>query len=355
MESLEHVNYPKDRLELICVESKGKIAPVQPWFEQKWMPKSGKELPRISYIFKDEWIGFSGNNNLGLEKAKELGCDYVHLTNEDTDVDPDYILRAVERAEQDPKIAFVQSLILLGDERGKVNTTGNVFHYLGFGYSNGYRSTKEQALAELEIDRKTNPDLEIGYASGAGVLCRVKALDECGGLFDEKFYMYHEDTDSVLQARIRGWKTVIEPSSIIYHYYTIVKAYAFAKNLNNYHWMERNRYVLIFSYYRWWTLIVLAPMLIVMDLAILLFSFKSGWNAMKVKVYREWFTADYWKWIGTRRARIQHERKISDKELLRLARPTIEFQEENVKNPVLTYIGNPILRAYWWVARRIIA
>lgn len=46
--SMEKITYPKDRLELICVESKGKIAPLQAWFQEKWMPKSEKELPRIS-------------------------------------------------------------------------------------------------------------------------------------------------------------------------------------------------------------------------------------------------------------------------------------------------------------------
>lgn len=355
LESLEKVNYPKDRLELICVESKGKLPPVKPWFEEKWMPKSGKELPRITYIFNDEWIGFSGNNNLGYVKAKELGCDYVHLTNEDTDVDPDYILRAVECAERDPKIAYVQSLILLGDQRDKVNTSGNVFHYLGFGYSNGYRWTKDKAIAELTRERETNPELEIGYASGAGVLGRVTAIEACGGLFDEKFFSYHEDTDAAMQARIRGWKTVIEPTSIIYHYYTLVKAYQFAQNKNNYYWMERNRYVLVFSYYRLWTLFVLAPMFLVMDAAILLFSFKRGWYKNKLKIYGEWFSSEYWRWIRERRQRIQRERSISDRELLRLVWPTIDFQEENVKNPVLTHIGNPILRFYWSIARRIIA
>jgi len=348
LSSLEKINYPKDRLELICVESKGKIPPLKPWFDATWMPKSGKELPRITYILKDDWIGFSGNNNLGLEKARELGCDYVHLTNEDTDVDPDYILRAVERAEADQKIACVQSLMLLGEERNKVNSSGNALHYLGFGYSRSYKEIKENTLAKLEAERKANPELEIGYASGAAVLCRMKAVEEIGELFDEKFFSYHEDTDLTLQTRIRGWKTVIEPSSVLWHFYE------FGKNKSNYYWMERNRYVLMWSYYRLWTLIVLLPIMVVMDWAIVFFSIKNGWFDMKFKVYREWFSPGFWKWIRERRKKIQAVRTIPDRELLKRCVATIEFQEDAVKNPILTYIGNPILRAYWWVASRII-
>lgn len=346
--SMEKLNYPKDRLELICVESKGKIAPVKDWFEKTWMPKSGKELPRISYIFNDAWIGFAGNNNLGLEKARQLDCEFVHLTNEDTDVDPDYLIRAVERMQADPTIAQVQSLILLGEERDKVNSVGNALHYLGHGYSLGYKWTKEQALKFYEQERKTNPDLEIGYASGAGVLCRIKAIDEVGFLFDEKFFMYHEDTDASLQARMLGWKIVVEPSSIIYHYYE------FAKAKINYYWMDRNRHILMFSFYRAWTLFLLVPMIAVMDVATLFFSIKNGWFDMKWKMYKDFFSKDVWKWILHRRKMIQTKRKVSDRYFLKSVVTTIDFQEDSVKNPILTYIGNPLLKGYWWIIKKLI-
>jgi GT2 family glycosyltransferase len=226
-----------------------------------------------------------------------------------------------------------------------VNTVGNAFHYLGFGYSNGYKWTKEQALAFFEQEKaRGNTDLEIGYGSGAGVLCRMSAFDHAG-LFDEKFFMYHEDTDASLRARMRGLKTVVEPTSILWHYYE------FAKSKINYYWMERNRYVLMFSYYRIWTLIVLFPMIVVMDLGILAFSIKGGWFDMKKKMYKELFTADFWKWVRTRRKDIQSIRKISDREFLKQSVTAIGFQEETVKNSVLDYIGNPLLTAYWWVAK----
>ncbi len=349
LSSLEKVNYPKDRIELICVESKPKsnLGPLKEWFGKTWMPKSGKELPRITYIYKDQQLGFAENNNIGFEKAKELGCEYVHLTNEDTYVDPDYLLRAVERAQQDSSIACVQSLILLGDEPTKVNSAGNSFHYLGFGYSNGYRWTKDQALTYLEEQRKTNPDLEIGYASGAAVLVRISAL-EGRLLFDEKFHLYHEDTDLSLFLRMRKFKTVIEPKSILWHHYE------FGKNKFNYYYMERNRYVLIWMYYRWQTLALIMPMLCIMDLGILLFSVKNGWVDMKWRSYRDWLSSDFRAWVWKRRRTIQEVRQISDKEFLRYAVADISFQEESVKNPVLDKIGNPLLRGYWAIVSRLI-
>lgn len=338
LRSLERLNYPKDRIELICVEPEQTSPRVKEWFDRVWISKSGTTLPRIHYVFNPGEYGFSSNNNVGLVKARELGCDYVHLTNEDTDVDPDYILRAIECAESDPKIGAVQSLILLGDERDKVNSWGNAFHFLGFGFSNGYKMKREACSVKRE---------EIGYASGAAVLIRMSALHG-EPLFDEKFFSYHEDTDLTLRLRLRGYKIVIEPKSVIWHYYE------FAKNKINYFWMERNRYALVFSYYRPWTLFLIFPMLLVMDAATSVFSMRGGWWDMKRKVYADLFSRDFWKWIASRRRDLRRIRTIGDRELLKTAVASIEFQDPSVRNPILEYIGNPLMKAYWWVIRRLL-
>jgi GT2 family glycosyltransferase len=342
--SFEKLNYPKDRLELICVESKGSRPPVKDWFEKTWMPKSGTTLPRIHYVFTDQEVGFSGNNNLGLAKARELGCDYVHLTNEDTDVDPDYLLRAVECAESDREIGAVQSLILLGEERDKINSSGNEFHFLGFGFSKGYKQSVYTVGARRAVPLHAE---EIGYASGAAVLVRISALHG-EQLFDEKFFSYHEDTDLSLRLKLRGYKIVIEPKSVMWHYYE------FAKNKINYYWMERNRYALIFSYYKCWTLFLIFPMLLVMEIAQSLFSIKGGWWDMKRKAQAELFSRNFWKWICERRRQLKKIRTISDRQLLKHAVAAIEFQDPSVRNPVLEFIGNPVMKAYWWVVKRFL-
>ncbi len=118
--------------------------------------------------------------------------------------------------------------------------------------------------------------------------------------------------------------------------------------------MERNRYVLVFSYYRWWTLALIMPALIGTDLATALLSMRGGWWDMKRKVYSDLFSRDFWRWIGGRRRLIRASRTIGDRELLRLAVASIEFQEASVQSPIVTYIGNPVLKAYWWVARKLI-
>ncbi len=338
LSSLEKLDYPRESVELICVESKGSREPIKPWFDQTWLPKSGTSLPRISYIFRDQEIGFSGNNNLGLEKARELGCEFIYLLNEDTDVDPEFLKTAVEHIQSDEKIGIVQSLMLLGQDRDRINSSGNAYHFLGFGYSNDYRMTREACRVTRE---------EIGYASGAAMLVRISALSG-EPLFDEKFFSYHEDTDISLRLRSRGYKIMLEPRSIVWHHYQ------FAKAKINYYWMERNRWAIVLSYYRFWTLLLIAPMAFVMDLALTAFSIKNGWSDMKWKQIREWFDPKFWRWIRARRKVIRATRSIGDRELLRLAVADIRFQEEAVRNPVLDYIGNPLMRVYWFVIKRLV-
>ncbi|MDO8583571.1 MAG: hypothetical protein Q7R83_00125, partial [bacterium] len=221
------------------------------------------------------------------------------------------------------------------------------FHFLGFGYSNGYRWSKVQALTVLEQEKKKNPQLEIGYLSGAGVLGRISLIDRCG-LFDEGFFMYHEDSDAAFQARVRGYKTVIEPASIIYHHYD------FTKSISKYYLMEKNRWAMIFSYYHWWTICAILPMFVGMELVLLIFSFVRGWWPEKKKVYKEVFSRSFWKWIRARRQTIQSERRLSDRDLLKYMVAIVDFQEEQVKNPVLTYLGNPVMRAYFWLLRKVV-
>lgn len=118
--------------------------------------------------------------------------------------------------------------------------------------------------------------------------------------------------------------------------------------------MERNRYVLIFSYYKPWTLFLLSPMIFIMDLATLIFSAKGEWLSEKLDVYHEWLTPSYWDWIKRRRKRIGALRTVGDRKLLRLAVGEIAFQGEGVKNPVLEKIGNPIMGFYWKMVKNLL-
>lgn len=349
MTSLEKITYPKERIELICVESKSNREAVKSWFEKEWMPKSGASLPHITYLdYTNESLGFAANNNRGLAKAKELGCDYVYLLNEDADVDPGFLEPIITKMESDKNIGIAQSLILLGEERDRVNTVGNAYHFLGFGYSRGYKWTIEQAQTHFANERKTNPDLEIAYASGAGMMVRISALQN-EELFHGPFFLYHEDTDTSFMMRLRGYNVVVIPESVIYHWYE------FSKSITKFYWMERNRYAVLFMYLKPWTLFLIMPLLVAMEVALVLFALARGWWPEKKKVYKELGSASYQNWVRERRQVIQKRRKINDREFTKYFVAEILFQHDSAKSTFLENIGNPLMKGYWWVVRKLMS
>jgi GT2 family glycosyltransferase len=57
---------------------------------------------------------------------------------------------------------------------------------------------------------------EIFGCCAAAALYRRQALEDAG-LFDDMFFAYYEDLDLAWRLRLRQWKAVIVPTSIVYH------------------------------------------------------------------------------------------------------------------------------------------
>jgi len=93
---------------------------------------------------------------------------------------------------------------------------------------------------------------------------------------------------------------------------------------------------------------------LVVEIGLILMSIKGGWFTERLAVYRYWANLANWPvWLKKRRL-IQSRRVVSDKELLKSAVSEILFQEGEIQSPVLKYIGNPLMKAYWRIVRRFI-
>nr|MCU0270668.1 glycosyltransferase family 2 protein [Acidimicrobiales bacterium] len=90
-----------------------------------------------------------------------------------------------------------------------VNNAGSILVDDGSGADRGY----------LEPD---GPDFdepaEVFNWCGGGVLLRRAYLEHVG-LFDERFFLYYEDTDLSWRGRRRGWRYVYEPTAVVRHHH----------------------------------------------------------------------------------------------------------------------------------------
>ena len=107
-------------------------------------------------------------------------------------------------------------------------------------------------------------------------------------------------------------------------------------------------------YFKWPTLVLLFPMALILDLGLLLFAWKTGWLKEKLATYKYWLKKSSWKlWLGKRK-NIQAKRQVSDRTLLKLAVGRVVFEEKAIDNPLLRYVGNPLMAGYWWIIRKLI-
>ena len=90
-----------------------------------------------------------------------------------------------------------------------INNVGSNLFAGGFGGDRGF----------LEVDdgQYDEPTDVFAWCGGA-VLLKRSYLDDVG-TFDQRFFMYYEDTDLSWRGRLRGWRYVYEPGALVRHHH----------------------------------------------------------------------------------------------------------------------------------------
>jgi GT2 family glycosyltransferase len=152
-------------------------------------------------------LGFAKANNIGIQVA----CgEYIVTLNNDTQPDCRWLEELVCVAEGDSKIGMCASKIFFSGYPKVIDSVG----------VNIYPDGMSKQRGHLEIDTgQYNKVEEILLPSACAALYRRQMLEEIG-LFDEDFFAYCEDTDLGLRGRLAGWKAVLVPTAIVYHFYS---------------------------------------------------------------------------------------------------------------------------------------
>ncbi len=350
--ALEKVTYPKDHWTFVVVDNPHPTHGLSmKALERDVLSRSEKSLPQVVLLPQEINSGFSGGNNAGIRWALENGFDYVYLLNNDALPEPGFLEPLIDAMEQHKTIGCAQSLITLYPRTDLLNTNGNAFHFLGFGYSNGYLESKDSSvdmkLPQNDTRTRAHP---INYASGAGVMLRADLL-KTYGLWDEDFWMYHEDLEYSIRLKMHGYSVVCVYDSVIGH------KYEFSRSITKFQFMERNRYAVLLMFYKIPTLILLLPALLGVELAMLFFAWKGGWFQQKILAYKAWLSPKFWGIWLAKRKKIQSTRTINDRTLLSQSTVgEILFQEASTSTPIVKYFANAILNLYrriviaivWW-------
>jgi GT2 family glycosyltransferase len=196
------------------------------------------------------------------------------------------------------------------DDPRRVNAAGNQVHLTGLTLCRGLG----RAAPSL------SQPAEVGAVSGAALAMRRDLFMTLGG-FDASFFMYFEDTDLSMRARLASARCLYVPEAIVYHDYRLrfgpLKTY----------YEERNRYITLLKLYRWPTLLLLLPSLLlgeVVSWGFTLLRDRARW-ANKLRAYAH--IIRHWRYIMARRRRVQAARRLPDRALLQATVARLAFEQ----------------------------
>lgn len=178
-----------------------------------------KKFPWVTTLALKSNLGFTGGNNEGMKEAMKQGAQYIWLLNNDTLLHTD-ALRLIE-AFDDNKVGIAGSKIYFspGHEyhaaRYQDRDRGKVFWYAGglVDWKNMYASHE----GVDEVDHGQYDKLkQTPFITGCSMMIKRSVIESIGYL-DDRYYLYLEDLDYCMRAKIYGFELVYYPYSILWH------------------------------------------------------------------------------------------------------------------------------------------
>ncbi len=169
-----------------------------------------ERFPTAELVRSEANLGFAGGNNLGIERALELGADHVLVLNNDAEVEPGAVAELVDEARRRPHAGSLGSKILFAEPRGLIWFAGATFDPRS-GYNGRQLGYRESDDGRYDAVRETD------RACGAAMLVPRAVLERIGG-FDDELFLYSEDVDWSLRAQAAGYRHYVVPASVVRHH-----------------------------------------------------------------------------------------------------------------------------------------
>ena len=170
--------------------------------------KDNGEEERFYLLPLDENYGFAVGNNKALHFAAQFEPDSYMLLNNDTEVEPEFLIRLLEFASKNPHYSALTPCINYFSEK-------NIIWECGSDIVMGKRvvkyANKECRLLEgIEY-------IPVTSISGCALFFKPELLDAKGDIFFDRSFFGEEDLEFSMRMKKRGVKMACVPASVIYH------------------------------------------------------------------------------------------------------------------------------------------
>ncbi|HXF68622.1 MAG TPA: glycosyltransferase family 2 protein, partial [Thermoflexus sp.] len=144
-----------------------------------------RAFPEVQVLELGANQGYAAGNNVAIRMAMEQGMDGVFLLNNDTLVDSGCLVTLLETARGQPRVGAVGPLVWAWPPTQGIWALGGAICW-----DRAYTAHREAGRAEPS-QRAPHP---VDFVPGCGILMLREALEAVGG-FDERYFMYWEETD----------------------------------------------------------------------------------------------------------------------------------------------------------------
>jgi GT2 family glycosyltransferase len=175
--------------------------------------------PDVKFVQNGRNIGMGAGNNAGIKKAKG---DYIAIVNPDIIVFKDTFKCLYEYMEKNKNVGVVGPMQLNPDK----SVQDSCYRWPGL-FMPLYRRTPlgKFEFATKDTDKYLMKDFdhkserEVDWLLGSFLFCRAEALKQAG-MFDERYFLYFEDTDLCRSFWKKNWKVIYYPKVQVIHNHT---------------------------------------------------------------------------------------------------------------------------------------
>jgi GT2 family glycosyltransferase len=158
---------------------------------------------RVKIVKSRENVGHSEGCNIG---ARMTDGRYIVFLDSDIEFDSkDWLSELVKVMENDDSVGLAQAKIVLSEDKRCLDYVCVAVDALGT-WATTYGSTEDRFKEALEI---------LAASSGCCII-RRDVFNQVGG-FDSDYFIYDDDTDLSLRARLLGHKVMFVPSALVVH------------------------------------------------------------------------------------------------------------------------------------------
>lgn len=165
-------------------------------------------FPAVEVVVSEENQGFAAGINRGMRRALDQGADYLFLVNNDTTIAADALTLLVDVAQRAPGIAITAPYVYYAHDPQRLWSSGAGRYHFNMELRDHRRGRRD--------DRQDRAPHDVAFAAFCGMLIR-RACVRAVGLFDEQFFLYHEDNDYCVRVIAAGYRIVLVPEAKMWH------------------------------------------------------------------------------------------------------------------------------------------